>query len=211
MNQALEHRVHVQGSQTERGGQTNLLSLSELQTPNRGQGHEQNDEISENCGCCISNPRGHLVDALSRQLRIPHLRDRNADEDEEEGDCDHPDHYERPNRPCHLLEVRDTKDAVVHQEEADFGPAEIEGVQDLGDDKPFSHHDDVRRIEQIGVDAHSATMHCKNETNDDQIPALEKSAMLQCAIDQCKSYHREDNHVIVPPERLCFDPTTRQS
>lgn len=191
MNQALEHRVHVQGSQTERGGQTNLLSLSELQAPDRGQGHEQNDEIGEDCGCCISNPRGHLVDALSRQLRIPHLRDRDADEDEEEGDCDHPDHDERPNRPCHLLEVRHAEDAVVHQKEADLGPTEIEGVQDFGDDKPFGHHDDVRGIEQVGVDAHSATMHCENESNDEQVPALLRNQ--QCSSVQTIS---DVNHTI---------------
>ena len=171
-SQVLENGIYIQGSETERSGQTNLFSLSELQAPERRQRHEQNDEISEDCRGCIGDPSRDLVDTLSRQIRIPHFGDRDADEDEEEGDCDDPDHDECSHSPCHLLEVRHVEDAVVHQEEADFGPAEIEGVQDLGDDKPFGHHDDVRGIEQVGVDAHSATIHCKDESNNCQIPAL---------------------------------------
>lgn len=113
-----------------------------------------------------------MIDAVTRQSRIPELLDGNANEDEQEGDADNPGPHKGADEPRHALEEGNSKDAVVHEQDAQLGPAEVPGVEDLGDDEPFRHHDNVWRINFIGVNAHAVNVHGKNKTNNRQIPCL---------------------------------------
>lgn len=105
-------------------------------------------------------------------MRVPELLDRNADEDEEKSDADNPGHDKAPDGPGHLFEIWNSEDAVVHEEQAQLGPAKIEGVENLGNNKPFSHHDDVLWSDEVGVNTHSARVHGKDEADNNEIPAL---------------------------------------
>lgn len=162
----------VQGPQTERSRDTNLLSFCECESPNRGDRHDENDKVGEDRGCCVCNPGCDLIDAFAGNVRVPHLLDRHTDEEEDEGDDNDPDHHERPDRPCHLLEVWQAEDAVVHQENADLRPAKVPRVQDLCNDQPFGHPYNFRWFNEICVHAHTIHMHGENETDDDQVPSL---------------------------------------
>jgi hypothetical protein len=78
------------------------------------------------------------------------------------------------NAPCHPLEIRHAaaKDPVIHEKQRDLGPAKIECVEDLSDEQPLGHHNDVCRIKEVCMDAHSTSMHGEDEANNDEVPAL---------------------------------------
>lgn len=117
---------------------------------------------------------------MSGKVWVPQLLDRDADEYEEKGDTDDPSHHECTHYVRHLLEVRDAKDAVVHHEETKLGPAEVEGIQNLSHNQPLRHHDNISRVEQVGVDAHTRRVHGEDETNDSQVPALIRELLQTC-------------------------------
>ena len=164
--------MDLQGSQAKRSRDTDLLSFCQCEAPNRWDGHDEDDKIRKDRGRCVCNPGRDLVDAFAGDIRVPHLLDGHADEDEDERDGHHPDHHKRPDYPCHLLEVGQSEDAIVHQEDANFRPAEVECVQDLGHDQPFGHHHNVRRIKEVCVDAHATRMHGEDEADDGEVPGL---------------------------------------
>ena len=64
------------------------------------------------------------------------------------------------------------EDAVVHEQDAQLGPHEVEGVQNLGHDEKLGHADDVVERDFVCVDAHARRVHGKNETHDKVIPEL---------------------------------------
>jgi hypothetical protein len=162
----------LQGSQAKRSRDTDFLSFRQCEAPNRWDGHDEDDKIREDRGCCVCNPCRDLIDAFAGNIGVPHLLDRHADEDEDEGDGDNPDHHKRSDSPCHLLEVGQSEDAVVHQKNADLRPAEVERVQDLCHDEPFGHHHDVCWIKEVCVDTHATHMHGEDKAHDREVPSL---------------------------------------
>ena len=61
------------------------------------------------------------------------------------------------------------EDAVVHQQDAELGPHEVEDVEDLGHDEELGHEDDVVHRDLVGVDPHAGMMHGEDEA-DDEVP-----------------------------------------
>lgn len=145
----------------------------QTQAPNLRQRHKQDDDVGKNSRSSVRNPCADLVDAAPWQMGIPQLLHGDADEDEEKSDADDPGHDEGPDDPSQLLEIGEAEDPVVHQQQAQFGPSEVECVEDLGHDQPFRHHDNVCWVNQVGVDAHAAGMHGKDEAHNGKIPDLE--------------------------------------
>jgi hypothetical protein len=117
------------------------------------------------------------------------------------------------NTPRHPLEICHTitKDALIEEQNANLRPSKVESVEDLSDNKPFGHHDDVRGIQQVGMNAHSAAMHGEDEANNDEVPALQNvSDATRVTSGLYSTYHRENDHIIIPPKRLSFDATAYQ-
>ena len=110
---------------------------------------------------------------MAWKFRIPDFLDRYADEQEQESDGDDPNDDEASNDECPLLEIRKTKYPVVHQKETDLRPYKVEDVEDLSDEEIFCHHDNVWNRNVFGVLSHAVFDHSEDESNYQQIPALQ--------------------------------------
>lgn len=105
-------------------------------------------------------------------MGIPKFLDGNADEDENKRDGDHPDDDEGADDIRPSLEIGHPEDAVVHQQEAELRPDQVENVEDLSDDEELCDHDDVFYWYRICMQAHAFAHHCKDERDDEKVPAL---------------------------------------
>lgn len=141
----------IQETETKCNGQAHFLGRPQLQFPDLRHRQEQDDQVGGDSGGRVGDPRGDLVDAVAGQLRVPEFLDRDADEDEEEGDGDDPADDEGSDAVGPALEVGEVEDAVVHEEDADLGPDEVEDVEDLRDDEEFGDEDDVVGVDCVGV------------------------------------------------------------
>lgn len=146
----------LQESKAECQCQTNLLRPSQLQRPDLWHRHDQNEKVGQNGRGGIRDPSSNLVDAVAGELRRPKLLHRHADEYEQEGDTDDPGPDEGTHHPGHLLKIGMAEDAIVHQQEAEFGPAQVPSIQNLSHDQPFGHHDYLRGINLVCMNAHAA-------------------------------------------------------
>lgn len=132
---------------------------------------DQDGQISENGGCSIGNPGPDLVDAMARKLRIPELLDGDANKDEEKDDADDPGNDEAPDDVGQSPEMSEMEDAVVHQQQTKLSPDEVDGVENLGDQQKFGHHDDIVHRNFVSVDAHTTLEHANDEAENHEVPS----------------------------------------
>lgn len=107
---------NIQKSKTKCKCQSYLLRLPKLQLPHLWNGENQSRKISHNGRGSICNPRSNLIDAVTRQVRIPQLLHRDADEDEKKRDANDPCDHEGTNPIGKSLEVRKAEDSVIHHQ-----------------------------------------------------------------------------------------------
>ena len=105
-------------------------------------------------------------------MGIPQFLNGNADENEEEGNAYHPKNDESPNDVGPFLEMGETEDAIVHHQKTKFSPNQVEGVENLSDEKEFGHQDDSFEWNGICVKTHATSNHPEYESNDDKVPCL---------------------------------------
>ena len=198
---------NLQETKAESDGQSNLLSLSEVKLPNLVHGKAQDDDVGEDGRGRVGNPCSDLVDAMSRELWYPKLLDWDADAHKEYANADDPGHHEGPNGPCHDLEVRYPEYPVVHKQQGELRPAQVEGIEDLRHDEPFRDADDVFRVEEVGVDAHSLGVHGEDESHHNKVPSLRFLLVVWSRLKNVprglgvasETNLREDNHPVIPP------------
>lgn len=114
-------------------------------------GEQQNHQVCYNRRGGIGNPGSRLADAVSREVRVPELLDRNTGEDEKKRDANTPGHDQGPDGVGGDLEVLNAKDAIVHQQNAQLGPAKAPCVEGFSRNQPLEHHDDAVRVDYVGV------------------------------------------------------------
>lgn len=71
-----------------------------------------------------------------------------------------------------LLEARVAKDAVVHHQQAEFGPAQIPDVDDFGDEKPLGNVVNGVLGNVLHVVADSFNVHGKSDAQNNPVPHL---------------------------------------
>jgi hypothetical protein len=70
---------------------------------------------------------------MAREIGIPEFGNWDADEDEEKGNGDDPRKDEGSDEPCHLLEVGNAEDSVVHEQETQLRPAKVPSIENFSD------------------------------------------------------------------------------
>jgi hypothetical protein len=104
------------------------------------------------------------------------------------------------------------EDAVVHEQKAQLRPSQVESIENFGHDEPFCHHDNVSHRNQVGMEAHAAGVHGKNESHNGKIPNLLQKIMISQALRNLEAershevpYHGENEKPVIPPELLSFE------
>lgn len=167
---------HSQKSEAKSQSQCNFFDLAQLQFPNLRNGQEKNGQIGGNSRRGIGNPSPDLADTVAWQLRIPELLHRHADEDEQEGDCDHPDYHKASNDIGPPLKEREVKDSIVHQQKGQLGPDQVVDVKNLGHQEIFGDQDSTINANFCDMTAHASMDHETNKCDNHKIPSLESSA-----------------------------------
>jgi hypothetical protein len=96
-----------------------------------------------------------LADASTRQLGIPEFLYRNTDEDEEESDTNNPTHNEGADDISPSLEVGKPENSIVHHEQTELRPDQVEYIEDLSDDEKFGHQNNVTKWYFVCVKTHT--------------------------------------------------------
>jgi hypothetical protein len=87
---------------------------------------------------------------MTRQLGVPELLDRNADENEEERDAYHPHDNEGSNDIGPSLEIGEAENAVIHHQETKLSPDQVEHHN-----KELGHQDDIFEWNGVRVKTHA--------------------------------------------------------
>lgn len=143
-----------------------------MQFPYPRNGQNKNGQIGGNSRCGVGNPSPDLVDTMTWQLRIPELLYRHTDEDEQKGNCNHPDDDETSNEICTSLEIREVKDSVVHQQEGQLGPDQVVDVKNLGHDEIFCDLYSTIHANLGDMTTHASMDHEINKCDNQEIPSL---------------------------------------
>lgn len=96
--------------------------------------------------------------------------DGDANEDEEKGYTDNPKDNKDSNDVCPCLEVRKAEDPVVHEQNAQFGPYQVEDIENFGHNKILCDHDHIFCGNSACMESHSLMNHGEDETDNDEVP-----------------------------------------
>lgn len=102
-------------------------------------GQAQNHNIRKDSCAAVGEPDTERVDAVAFELRLPQLLNGSADKREEKRHCECPDDDEGTCANDEALELGEAEDAVVHEEQAELGPAQVPDIDDFGDEQPHGN------------------------------------------------------------------------
>lgn len=179
--------VNSQETQAKDKSQTNLFFPSQVELPNLRNGQQKNNNIREDGGASIGEPYSKFANAASWDIGEPELLDRNADEREKDCGRDSPADNKGANADDNLLEGRRTEDAVVHEEQAEFGPANVPKVDDFGNEEPLGDVCYFLGANLVCVVANAFDEHGEANTKHDPIPYLDALAYTWSRFLRCVS------------------------
>lgn len=108
-------------TEAEDADQAELLALAEVQTAQGREREDENNNVSDDVAGCVVVPEGDVGDAFARHLVVPELVDGRAREDDDEQLRDRPECDKDESGNDDPFHVPGPQDAVVLEEEGEFG------------------------------------------------------------------------------------------
>lgn len=168
--------VNSQETQAKHKSQTNLFFFSQVELPNLRNGKQKNKDIREDGGASIGEPYPKFANAVSRNIGEPEFLNGNADKGKKNRGSEGPADDKGANTNDNLLEGRRVEDAVVHEEQTEFGPAKIPKVDDFGNEEPLGDVCYFLGANFVCVVADAFDEHGEANTQHDPIPYLDALA-----------------------------------